>query len=458
MCELLHVRLTKRGYDAPWQTSAPKALDLLQKEHFDIVVADVQMSEMDGLEFCERVVSNQPDIHVILMTAHASVERAVAALRARARDFLVKPFEIDALVAIIESAQLRCRAQASCAVSSASFSDPGQHPEWASIVGASEPMVLLRTLVARVAAVDTSIVITGESGTGKELIARAVHQSSQRSKGPFVAFNCAAVPETLLEAELFGHTKGAFTDARSDRPGLFLEANGGVLFLDEIGELSLSMQPKLLRALQERCVRQVGGSREISFDTRIVAATNRNLETMVRQGQFREDLYYRLNVIEVPVPPLRARGDDILLCAQHFVERFAKAFGCNVRGLSREASERLLAHSWPGNVRELQNVVERAVALTSSQQITVADLPASLRRYRKNNVSYGGIDEAALFSLEEVERRHIQAVMLATGGNRTAAASILGVDRRTLLRKETPRGLAAVEFPREKNVKDRGPS
>jgi DNA-binding NtrC family response regulator len=440
MCELLHTRLLKRGYLATWQTSATKALVQLREEEFDVVITDMQMDEMDGLEFCDRIVSNRSDIHVVMMTAHGNVDAAVAALKARAHDFLVKPFHFEALIESIENACKHRRAQ--IALTRPSQRELPLVHEWTEVVGRSAKMDELRELVGRVANVDTSLVITGESGTGKELIARAIHRSSKRGKGPFIAINCAAVPDTLLDAELFGHAKGAFTDARSERAGLFAEAHGGVLFLDEIGELPLHLQPKLLRAIQERAVRPLGSVREVPFDARIVAATNRSLEAMVQEGTFREDLYYRLNVIQVHAPPLRERGDDVLVCAQHFVERFSKLLGRNVTSLSPQVGKRLLAHHWPGNVRELQNVMERAVVLARTEQVTVDDLPDSLRRYSSiERLSLGvpGLDPktlASLSSLEEVERRHIFTVMKATGGNRTAAAEILGVDRRTLLRKE----------------------
>ncbi len=433
MCELLHAGLTRRGFDTSWQTSAIKALDQLRVEEFDVVITDLHMEEMDGLELCDRIVSNRPDISVVMMTAHGRVDAAVAALRARAHDFLIKPFELNALVAIIESVSRDKRVRQTISLPQPAYP---MSDKWPDFVGASPSIIELRDVVARVAAVDTSVLVTGESGTGKELVARAIHQSSRRAKGPFVALNCAAVPETLLEAELFGHVKGAFTDARSERQGLFVEARGGTFFLDEIAELHLHLQPKLLRAIQERVIRPVGSTQEVPCDVRIITATNRDLGVMVRQKLFREDLYYRLNVIDVHVPPLRERDDDVLLCAQYFVERFAVALGKPIRGLSPEAAGKLLAHAWPGNVRELQNTIERAVALTRTDHITVDDLPEFLRRYNRAPVRQIGSSSDSLVSLEELEWRHICAVMEATRGNRTAAAEILGVDRRTLLRKE----------------------
>ncbi len=279
------------------------------------------------------------------------------------------------------------------------------------------------------------MLITGESGTGKELVARALHQRSRRRDQPFVAVNCAALPDTLLESELFGHVKGAFTDARNDRKGLFVQAEGGTLLLDEIGEMPLAMQPKLLRALEENKVRPVGSEKEVAFDVRLLASTNRDLETAVEEGRFRKDLFFRIDVIQVELPPLRARGADALLLAQHFIEDCAGRAGKQVVGMSEGVAEKLLAYSWPGNVRELRNVIERAVALTRFDKLTVDDLPEKIRDYRSSQVVIGGNDPGELVPLEEVERRYILHVLDCVGGNRTLAARTLGLDRKTLYRK-----------------------
>jgi two-component system response regulator HydG len=278
-------------------------------------------------------------------------------------------------------------------------------------------------------------VITGESGTGKELVARALHQRSNRAAGPFVALNCSAIPESLVESELFGHAKGAYTDAKNARVGLFVQANGGTIFLDEVGDLPLSIQPKLLRALQERCVRPVGGNQEIPFDARIISATNENLELAAAEKRFREDLFYRLNVIHLQIPPLRDRASDILLIAQHYLEHYAIHLDKPVVGFSSATSDRLLAYSWPGNVRELQNCVERAVALTNSPQIEVSDLPEKIRAYKRSHILVVGDHPSDLVSMNEVESRYILRVMQAVNGNKREAARILGFDRKTLYRK-----------------------
>jgi two-component system response regulator HydG len=308
------------------------------------------------------------------------------------------------------------------------------------ILGESEVMRRLRALVARAAVSDASVLVTGESGTGKELVARALHRAGKRADGPIVAMNCAAVPEALLESELFGHVRGAFTDAKSTRRGLLLEADGGTLFLDEIGDLSPSLQPKLLRALQERVVRPVGGQDEIPFDARLVAATNEDLASAVASRRFRGDLYYRINVIPIEVPPLRERGDDVVLLAHHFASLYAERHGRQVPFLSAEALERLRAYAWPGNVRELQNTIERAMALGHGDEIGERDLPELVLQ---SGVPLGAGEESGvapdvpdqLLPLAEVERRYILHVFAALGGDERRAARALGIDQRTLHRK-----------------------
>jgi two-component system response regulator HydG len=291
------------------------------------------------------------------------------------------------------------------------------------------------TLIERVAVADAAVLITGETGTGKELAARALHMGSPRREGPFVAINCAAVPENLLESELFGHMKGAFTDARSARQGLFLEANGGTLFLDEVAELPLSLQAKLLRALQDRTVRPVGSDKEVAFDARIVSATHRDLDSRVADGLFREDLYYRLNVLNIALPPLRARGSDVLVLANEYLQRVASRSGKPVTSIAPEAARKLINYAWPGNVRELVNAMERAVALAEYNQIPVADLPEKIQAFTSAHVLVASNDPSELVSLDEVEKRYILRVIDAAGGNRTRAAEILKVDRKTLYTK-----------------------
>jgi transcriptional regulator with PAS, ATPase and Fis domain len=303
------------------------------------------------------------------------------------------------------------------------------------LLGESPPMLELKELLVRVAESQASVLITGESGTGKEVIARMIHQKGPRADRPFLALNCSAMPEHLIESELFGHLRGSFTDAKADKQGLFVLANHGTLFLDEIGDMPLALQTKLLRVLEERTVRPVGGSKEQPIDLRLISATHRDLEDAITQGQFREDLHFRLNVIHVALPPLRARGADVLLIAQSFVNLFAKQADKAVVGLTPEAAERLSTCAWPGNVRELRNAIERAVALTRQQHITVDDLPERIRAYKVSHVLVASHDPEELVNLAEVEKRYIARVLSAVGGNKTSAAKILGIDRTTLYKK-----------------------
>ncbi|WP_223639372.1 sigma-54 dependent transcriptional regulator [Corallococcus sp. EGB] len=424
--------LQRRGFQPLAVAAADEALQRLAAEDFDTVLTDLRMPGMDGLALCERIVLNRPDIPVVVVTAFGSLETAVAAIRAGAYDFITKPIDLDALVLVLERAVQHRALRAEVRRLRQALD---QRQDDGALVGESPALKQAYALIDRVADVDATVLITGESGTGKEVAARALHARGRRREGPFVAINCAAMPEQLLESELFGHAKGAFTDAKASRTGLFIKANGGTLFLDEVGELPMTLQPKLLRALQERVVRPVGGDTEMPFDARIVAATNRDLELAVEENRFREDLYYRLNVIGLELPPLRARGNDVLLLSQRFVEQFASRTGKTVVGLSPAAAQRLLAYGWPGNVRELQNCIERAVALTSFEQLTVDDLPERIRNYSTPRVVPENTDPSELVTLEELERRYIHRVLEAVGGSRTLAARILGVDRKTLYRK-----------------------
>jgi DNA-binding NtrC family response regulator len=389
------------------------------------------MPGMSGIEFCERAAANRPDVPVIIMTAFGSLETAIAAMRAGAYDFVTKPVELELLVIALQRAIAHRDLQQQVKI----LSHGGEARGFAGLIGESQSMKHFFEQLRRVAETDTSVLILGESGVGKELAARALHEEGRRREAPFVPINCSALPENLLESELFGHKQGAFTDAKNDRPGLFMEANGGTLFLDEIGEIPMAMQPKLLRALEERRVRPVGGSRETEFDVRIIAATNRDLETAVAEGLFREDLYYRLNVIQLEIPPLRARVADILLLARHFIKVFAASSGRGELTLAEPAARKLMAYSWPGNVRELRNAVERAVALGRYDQLVLEDFPEKIWNYQSEHILVGTADPAELISMAEVEQRYIAHVLKAVGNNRTLAARILKLDRKTLYRK-----------------------
>lgn len=432
MCEMLAADLELRGLEAVWTISPQDAFEKLKADDYHVVLTDLKMPGMSGTELCERIVANRPDVPVVVMTAFGSLETAVDAMRAGAYDFVTKPVETDMLALTIQRAVRHHDLQEKVKV----LSEEVEHlKRFDQILGTSLPMHKLYDQLVRIADSEASVLIMGESGTGKELVARAIHEKSRRREKPFVAINCAALPDTLLESELFGHAKGAFTDARGTRKGLFLEAEGGTLLLDEIGDFPMTTQAKLLRALEEQRLRPVGGDQEIPFDVRILSATNRDLETAVEEGRFREDLYFRINVIQVEVPPLRARGSDVLLLAQYFVELFAARAAKKVTGLSNKVAEKLMAYAWPGNVRELRNVVERAVALTRYESLAVDDLPEKIRDYRSSQVLIGGSDPTDLISLEDVERRYILHVLQAVGGNKTLAARVLGLDRKTLYRK-----------------------
>ncbi len=425
--------LDAAGHAAHTTLTAEDALRALGEDTYDVVVADLNLhGEMDGLALCERVAAAHSDVPVIVMTAFGSLETAVGAIRVGAYDFVTKPVERGQLMLSVERAATHralqrqvARLEERLAAKSAT----------GTILGESPAMQRVFELVDRVAQGDTTVLVTGESGTGKELIARALHEGSPRSEGPFVAINCAALPAPLLEAELFGHAEGAFTDARGERRGLLAAANGGTLFLDEIGEMSTDMQVKLLRALQERTYRRVGGTEEMKFDARLISATNRDLEQEVAEGRFREDLFYRINVIRIGLPTLAQRGHDILLLAQAFVARAASRTGKNVEGIARDAAQRLLTYPWPGNVRELENCVESAVAMTAYDHIVVEDLPERIRRHQPVEDPIETSDPTQMPTLREVEQRYVMKVLRAVDNNKSAAARILGFDRRTLYRK-----------------------
>ena len=438
MADTLQAGLQAHGHVVTATYTGDRALAALDAEPFDLVVTDVRMRGASGIDLCRRVVSNRPDLPVIVMTAFGTMETAVAAMRAGAFDMLTKPFEIDELCfAVARALQHRALRDEVKRLREEVASARGQ----GELLGASAPMIALRTLVQRVASSDATVLITGESGSGKEVVARALHRGSARRDGPLVAINCAAMPEQLLESELFGHVRGAFTDAKTSRRGLFLEASGGTLFLDELGEMPLGMQAKLLRALEARSVRPVGGTTEVPFDVRIVAATNRDLEADVVAKTFREDLYYRVNVVHLEVPPLRSRSTDILELAQHFVARSAAGHRKAVTQLSPAVADRLLAYPWPGNVRELANCVERAVALATFEQLAVEDLPPKVRDFQANHGFRDTADPTELVTLEALEASYVRKVFAAVDGNKRLAARVLGVDRTTLYRKLTKYGL-----------------
>ena len=431
MRELLVQELEDAGYVAQSAPSAKAALEQLGGDHPDVVVTDLRMPGGSGVELCRELVGLYPEVPVIVMTAFGSMEAAVEAIRAGAYDFITKPFDFPVLQVALDRAltHQRMRAELRKLRSDAGTADfEGMH-------GVSPVMRKLYELVERLAPTDAPVLLQGESGSGKELVARALHKRSLRADGPFVALNCAAIPEALFENELFGHVRGAFTGAERDRAGLLRQAHGGTLFLDEVGEMPASVQPKLLRVLQEGRVRPVGADIESRIDVRLVVATNRDLAGDVASGKFRADLYYRLAVITIHLPPLRERGDDILLLAEHFLDQLADDAGKPRPEIGDDAAARLLSHAWPGNVRELRNCMERAVALTRHTDVQVEDLPERVSKYRRSHMVIASDDPTELVPLEEVERRYILRVVETVAGNKTMAAKILGLDRKTLYRK-----------------------
>ncbi|MBF5041789.1 sigma-54-dependent Fis family transcriptional regulator [Aggregicoccus sp. 17bor-14] len=435
----LDAALAPRGFTPVGARSAEEALALLAQEAFDALVVDLDTPGLDGVDLCGRAAAAHPQVPAVVLAEPAHRDAAVAAIRAGAWDFLLRPLDVEALAGLLQRAArtlLREGPRRASLPTPAPRAPPAAtSTDAVEVLGDSPALREAYALIDRVADSDASVLILGESGTGKEAAAQALHERSRRREGPFVAINCAAMPEALLESELFGHARGAFTDAKSARTGLFVQASGGTLFLDEIGELPLTLQPKLLRALQSRRVRPVGGDAEVAFDARVVAATNQDLESAVNEGRFREDLYFRIHVIGIELPPLRARGQDVLLLARRFTEDFAQRSGKPVRALAPAVEARLLDYPWPGNVRELQNCIERAVALTAGDVVQLEDLPARIRDHRRARSGRELVDLTELVPLEEVERRHILRVLEAVGGSRTLAARTLGLDRKTLYRK-----------------------
>jgi len=424
--ELLAEALGREGYRVRLAAGGEECLRLAAAEPFDMALVDLRMPDLDGLGVLKRLAMIQPDLPVVILTAFATIETAIEAVAAGASDYLSKPFRMEEIKIVVrrtldarrltrENLQFRQELKARYG--------------FETLVGQTHQMAEIYKLVARVASLETTVLIQGETGTGKELVARAIHDASARAGRPFVVVDCAALPETLFESELFGHERGAFTGAFAARRGLLEMSAGGTCLLDEIGELTTPLQAKLLRTLQERTIRRVGGNDPIPVDVRVVAATNRDLRKLAAEGEFRDDLYYRLNVVTITVPPLRERSSDIPLLAQHFLETFAHRTERPVKRLAPEALALLAAYHWPGNVRELENVIERAVALSSSETLLPDDFPPHLREAgRAPRLPAAGM------TLEEVKRWYLNKVLEEAGGNKLRAAELLGIDRRTLYR------------------------
>ena len=433
--ESLERTLTREGYRVVLASDGRAALERVQAGGVDLIVTDLKMPGLTGLELLRAAKAIMPDVDVILLTAFGTVEEAVQAMKDGAYDFLTKPFRREQLIKLIDKALERRDLIEQNRALKKQLEDLRAKGQ---MIGASPSWRRMLTLVEQTADSSATILIQGESGTGKELVARTIHERSARRNGPFVAVNCAALPETLLESELFGYEKGAFTGAAARKEGRFELANGGTLFLDEVGDLSLVTQPKILRVLQEGEFERLGGTRTLQVDVRIVAATNQDVAAMVKEKRFREDLYYRLNVITIRVPPLREHPEDIRVLAQHYLRVYGAKNGRKLEGFTGEAIDRLEAYAWPGNVRELENLIERSVLLARKDRIDAEDLPEEVMGVKRP--PRDAILELIGTPLADIEQRLLVETLRITGGNKTQAAKLLGIDVRTVARKLERRG------------------
>jgi len=430
MREWVKEDLEREGFLVETAPGGRAGVERVKAGGIDLVVSDVKMPDLDGLDLLREIREVEPTPFVIIVTGFGSIDTAIRAVKLGACDYITKPFKIDQLLLSIDKALAERSLKSEVARLREEVS---RRDRMDNIIGRSPAMQEILALIRRLSASHANLLITGESGTGKELVARALHTRSPRRNHPFVAVNCAAIPENLLESELFGYARGAHSTASVDRRGLFVEADRGTLFLDEVAELPLPLQPKLLRVLQDGEVRPLGTNRAVRVDVRAIAATNRDLERRLHEGRFREDLYYRLNVIQIHLPPLRGRPEDILPLAEHFLVRSVERSGKMVGGLRESAKKILLGYHWPGNVRELENAVERAVALAESEFIGPEDLPPAMQERRSQDRLASAVAQG--FTLDQVEREYIEQVLEAEGGNKTRAALRLGLDRKTLYRK-----------------------
>ena len=447
--KILSAQLSRDGYDVLTAEDGEQGLQILHDHHIDLVVTDLKMPKVDGMSLLRQALAEDPDLPIVMITAHGTVDTAVEALKIGAFDYLTKPFDKDEVRQIVAKA-LKTRQLAGQDATPVKEAPNARF----GIIGAAPGIVDLYAVLERVADTPTTALITGESGTGKELVARALHDHSSRKDKPFIKVNCAAIPKELIESELFGYERGAFTGAVSSKPGRFELANGGTLFLDEIGEIPVEMQVKLLRALQESEFERVGGIKTIRVDVRLVAATNRDLKRLISSGTFREDLFYRLNVVPIRLPALRERTTDIALLVEHFLVKFNERLKKRVESVHREALDLLLAYPWPGNIRELENVVERAVLFCDTHELNVSDLPPDVRGIAAlTNVplpdadlqaalaSEGGLKEHVKVAMSRLERELVSRALQQTGGNVTHAARLLKISRKGLQLKMKELGL-----------------
>jgi two-component system response regulator HydG len=428
---MLRAVLKDEGYGVSEASDGTEALRAVEKEAFDLILMDLRMTNMDGIEALTEIRKISPNVPVLIMTAYASVKTAVEALKAGAFEYLTKPLDIEGLKILIEKALEHYHLRTENLVLKERL---GDRFDFSRIIGRSAAMKALLETLAMVAPTDATVLIMGESGTGKEVVANAIHHNSPRAPQPFIKVSCAALPETLLESELFGHEKGAFTGAVARRAGRFELAHRGTIFLDEVGEMSPATQTKLLRVLQERAFEPLGGSRTIQVDIRVIAATNRDLAAQVKEGRFREDLYYRLNVVSLTVPPLRERKEDIPLLADHFLALFREKNRKSIQAISGKALDLLLRYEWPGNIRELENCIERAVIMARDEVLVPVDFPPQIQAL-SGEERQAGFTIPAGISLAAIEQALIVKTLEDAGGNRTRAAEILGINRRTLQNK-----------------------
>ena len=438
MGEFLSLLLSKDGYRVRATTSGRDALNCLEEEVYNMLITDLRMPEMSGIELVREARRRYPDLGVVVMTAFASLESAVEALRLGAADYITKPFHVDEIRSVVEKALDGIALRRENRKLKAKLLEDGSVPR---IIGTSAETRELLDLIHRVAPSDSTILITGESGTGKEVVAQVIHQQSERAVGEFVSVNCGALPDTLLESELFGHMRGSFTGAIRDKEGLFKVASGGTLFLDEIGDMSPALQVKLLRALQEREILPLGATKPVKIDVRVIAATNSDLEAKQRSGEFRSDLFYRLSVIPIHIKPLRERKDDILELAEYFLERACRRHGLAPKTLTDETRRIFLTYGWPGNVRELENTIERAVILSEGSTLDASILPGKIQSIQTGTSS--AASGSGQGTLEDVEKEYLLRVLEETGWQKKKASEILGIDPSTIYRKLQRYGIDA---------------
>jgi len=430
MCGLLSDVLKGEGFSATRTGDSLEASKILKREEFDVIVTDLKMKGLKGLDLLEEAKSVAPMTPVIIITAFGTIESAIKAMKMGAYDYITKPFQMDELVLTVKKA-LENRLLKKEVVRLKKEVESRYH--FHHLIGKSPSMLKIYDLIERISDTSSNVLITGESGTGKELVAKAIHYNGVRKEGPFIPVNCAAIPEPLLESELFGYKKGAFTDAKADKKGLIFEADEGTLFLDEITEMPPTLQAKLLRVIEEKEVRPLGDTNSYPIDVRIISSSNRDVGSFIQQGRFREDLYYRLKVIDIELPPLRERREDIPLLVQHFIHRFNQELKKGISGVSEDAVKILLNYSWPGNIRELENVIQRAITLSQHEAILPGDLPISMAQEMEENLVEKGLRER--YTLDQLEKEYIRKVLIEVGGNKSKAAEILGLDRKTLYRK-----------------------